>query len=122
MNESACLVTKLFLWSLVSFTGNVFSGILRNKLFCAILLTTIILQILIVEFGTVAFHVAEGGLSGKYWAVSVGIGALSLPVQQVINLFFWIGQKYHTWRINRRRAKNYALSVRVADGSHVHRE
>jgi Ca2+ transporting ATPase len=81
-----------------------------------------ILQVLIVEFGTVAFHVAQGGLSLKWWGLSVGIGILSLPVQQAINLFFWIGQKYHTWRINRRRAKNYALSVRVADNGHVHRE
>lgn len=96
---------------------------LRNKLFCGILLATVVLQVLIVQFGTVAFHVVEGGLNAKYWAITVGIGALSLPVQQLINYMYWIGQKYNSWRISRRRAKNYALAFRIADGhSHVHRE
>ena len=67
---------------------NVFSGILNNSLFCGILLTTAVLQVLIVEFGTVAFAVADGGLEAKYWGLSLLIGAGSLPVQQIINILF----------------------------------
>ena len=32
-------------------------------------------------------HVVDGGLDGKHWSLSVGIGALSLPVQQVTILY-----------------------------------
>ncbi|CAB9496586.1 Plasma membrane calcium-transporting ATPase 2 (Fragment) [Seminavis robusta] len=71
---------------------NVFSGILNNSLFCGILLTTAVLQVLIVQFGTVAFAVAEGGLSGEYWGYSLLIGFGSLPVQQVINVLYFLAK------------------------------
>ena len=41
-----------------------------------------------MEFGTVAFAVADGGLEAKYWGLSLLIGAGSLPVQQIINILF----------------------------------
>lgn len=69
---------------------NVFSGILNNSLFCGILFTTAVLQVLIVEFGSVAFAVKEGGLEAKYWGLSLLIGFGSLPVQQVINVLYML--------------------------------
>jgi hypothetical protein len=50
-----------------------------------------------VELGGEAMHVVDGGLPAKYWALSVGIGVLSLPVQQVINVVFKILKKRYGW-------------------------
>jgi Ca2+ transporting ATPase len=60
----------------------------RNPLFCGILLFSAVLQVIMVEFGGVAMHVTEGGLDGKYWAISMALGSGSLIVQQVINLVY----------------------------------
>ena len=46
------------------------------------------LQVLIVEFGSVAFAVVEGGLSAKYWGLCLAIGAATIPVRAFINLMF----------------------------------
>lgn len=67
---------------------NVFAGIHRNALFCGILITTMGLQAIIVEFGSVAFRVSENGLSGTHWGLCMLLGVGSLPWQQVINLFY----------------------------------
>ena len=50
-----------------------------------------------VEVGGRAMHVVDGGLDGKYWALSMGIGVLSLPVQQIINLAYRALQKKYDW-------------------------
>jgi hypothetical protein len=57
-----------------------------------------------VEFGGLAMHVVEGGLDGKYWAISMAFGAGSLIVQQVINLVYtMIGEKgLGIWRERKR--------------------
>jgi len=67
---------------------NVFKGLFKNALFVGILFTTSVLQVIMVEFGGLAMHVADGGLSLKYWGISIAIGFGSLPVQQVINVLF----------------------------------
>ena len=60
----------------------------KNYLFVGILLVTSVLQVIMVEFGGKAMHVADGGLEGKYWGLSIGVGMGSLVVQQLINLSF----------------------------------
>lgn len=72
---------------------NVFKGLFKNWLFVGILLSTSVLQVIMVEFGGRAMHVVDGGLEGKYWALSMGIGAGSLPVQQLINVVFRLVSK-----------------------------
>ena len=67
---------------------NVFKGMFRNPLFCGILLITAILQVIMVEFGGKALHVADGGLDGELWGWSLLFGFGSLPVQQIINILF----------------------------------
>mmetsp|Transcript_2783 Transcript_2783/g.4098 ORF Transcript_2783/g.4098 Transcript_2783/m.4098 type:complete len:1228 (+) Transcript_2783:74-3757(+) len=67
---------------------NVFSGMLLNPLFCGILLITAILQVIMVEFGGKALHVADGGLNGELWGWSLLFGVGSLPIQQIINILF----------------------------------
>ncbi len=67
---------------------NVFKGMLRNPLFCGILVITAILQVIMVEFGGKALHVVDGGLDGELWGWSLLFGFGSLPVQQIINILY----------------------------------
>lgn len=97
---------------------NVFRGIQNNSLFCAILLITSVLQVIIVQYGSVAFHVAPGGLNGKYWGISMALGAGSLPIQQCINLLYRAAQHYKRWRNTARVNKNYNLQTRNALAGH----
>lgn len=91
----------------------------RNPIFCGILVVTMVLQVLIVEFGSVAFRVSEGGLDAKFWALSFGVGLGSLPVQQVINVLFRFGQRYKGYRMKRRLQRNASLSIRHTDDNEV---
>ncbi|GAX19347.1 hypothetical protein FisN_4Lu447 [Fistulifera solaris] len=72
---------------------NVFSGLFNNPLFYGIWITTAVLQALIVEFGSIAFKVADDGLELKYWIVSMVLGLGAFPVYQIIHLFFRLFQK-----------------------------
>lgn len=56
----------------------------RNPIFCTILVVTMGLQAIIVEFGSVAFRTVS--LEPKFWGLSMVLGIGSLPWQQVINL------------------------------------
>ena len=96
---------------------NVFKGILDNALFNGILLTTAVLQVLIVEFGSFAFKVAEDGLEPKFWGLSLALGAGSLPVQQVINLFYRMGQGYRISRSQKRKTRLGHMTTKRANGS-----
>jgi len=92
----------LFFFSLFSsdsivFLGlsvNVFSGVLSNPLFCSIWLVTSMLQVIIVQYGSVAFAVVKGGLSLEMWGLSLLLGMGSLPVQQIINLCFILRRSF----------------------------
>eukprot|EP00980_Cylindrotheca_fusiformis_P004836 scaffold1034_cov127-Cylindrotheca_fusiformis.AAC.17 len=102
---------------------NVLSGILSNSLFCGILLVTAVLQVLIVMFGREAFRVAEDGLNGKMWLISILIGVGSLPVQQLINVMYSLGVRYKGYRSTKRRRRDGALSHRTASSkTKSHRE
>jgi Ca2+ transporting ATPase len=81
---------------------NVFKGVLNNRLFCGILVVTAALQVIMVEFGGDAMHVAEGGLSGELWGYSIALGAGSLLVQQIINfLYSFVYKNFDMWRSRR---------------------
>jgi len=73
---------------------NVFKGIQSNPLFCGILLSTTLIQIILVQFLGFAFHVVAGGLSSYHWIICLILGAGSLPVQQVINFFYFVGKRF----------------------------
>lgn len=96
---------------------------LDNPLFCGILLVTAILQALIVQFGSIAFRVAEGGLNAKDWGISLVLGALSLPVQQIINFLYHMAKTYHVYKNKKRKQKAARLiSERINGGDHAHAE
>lgn len=89
-----------------------FRGIEKNALFCGILFITVVLQIIMVEFGGMAMSVAEDGLDGIYWGVSMAFGAGSLFVQQVINILYKYGHfSYGLWRERRRINSDRRIST-----------
>ena len=95
---------------------NVFKGMHRNPLFCGILLITAILQVIMVEFGGKALHVAEGGLNGELWGWSLLAGFGALPMQQVINIIFAkVHFHYVATRDRKRLNSARRLSVRPVE-------
>merc|ERR1712176_172194 len=58
---------------------NVIQGILNNPIFCTILIVTAYLQFIIVQFGSYAFHVQEGGLTLYYWICMYDFGVWITP-------------------------------------------
>ena len=75
-----------------------FKGLFRNPYFIAIWLFTAILQVILIQFGSVAFKVVDDGLSAKYWGISLAIGSFSLIIQQIINTFYHFAQQYNLKR------------------------
>ncbi|GAX24557.1 Ca2+ transporting ATPase, plasma membrane [Fistulifera solaris] len=67
---------------------NVFSNMFKNPLFYGIWITTAVLQALIVEYGSLAFKVADEGLELKYWIVSMVLGLGAFPVYQIIRVVY----------------------------------
>ncbi|CEI89022.1 Putative Calcium-translocating P-type ATPase, PMCA-type [Rhizopus microsporus] len=65
-------------------TLNVFKDMFDNWIFIAIQVLVIVGQFLIVTFGGIAFKTVP--LSPQQWAITVAIGALSLPVGFIIRL------------------------------------
>ncbi|KAJ2553550.1 plasma membrane calcium [Coemansia sp. RSA 1933] len=64
--------------------ANCFKGLHKNMFFVGILLISVLGQVIIVQWGSVAFQTTA--LSGKYWAFSIIGGLLSLPVGLVLRL------------------------------------
>jgi len=88
---------------------NVFKGVFNNPIFCSILFVTSVLQVLIVQYGGKALHIADGGLPGELWALSLILGAFTLPFQQVINVAFTLGLNAKSWRQRLRLQKDASL-------------
>ncbi|XP_067322425.1 plasma membrane calcium-transporting ATPase 1-like [Anolis sagrei] len=55
---------------------NVFSGIFTNTIFCCIVLGTLIVQIIIVQFGGIPFSCAKLTLEQWLWCIFFGVGTL----------------------------------------------
>lgn len=104
--------------------GNVFKGIFDNPIFCSILLITSVLQVLIVQFGGQALHVAEGGLSGNLWALSLILGFVELPMQQLINVLFSLSLNAKSWRQKRRIQRDLTLRTQHQTNvtGHLHQD
>jgi hypothetical protein len=96
----------------------VFKGILDNRLFMGIWLVTSVLQVLIVQYGSDAFHVAKDGLSAKYWGLSMILGAASLVVQQVINVAYNMCQSYKIYKNKKRKSKYGHMTKERTNGQH----
>jgi Ca2+-transporting ATPase len=64
---------------------NILEGVLKNKWFLGIQFIIIGGQVLIAFFGGAAFSVSRPD-DGSYWAVSLVLGAISMPIAVVIRL------------------------------------
>jgi len=62
---------------------NIFEGLSRNPAFCGIFCVTMLLQVLMTQFGSNFFKTE--GLTAGQWGICIGFGAFSLPWQLVIN-------------------------------------
>jgi len=93
---------------------NVFQGIQNNSLFCAVLVITAIVQVLIVQVPglQIAFGCVNGGLDGRMWGLSILIGFGSLPWQQVINVLYGAGQSYKGYRMRKTLKRNAKIAIR----------
>lgn len=100
---------------------NVFKGVLNNSLFCGIWVVTACLQAIIVQYGSVAFAVVQGGLSAKYWGISLMLGVCEFPIQQLINVIFRLGQRYKLHKNKKRSRKDGHLTTQRTNGEeHPH--
>ncbi|KAH8681661.1 calcium-transporting ATPase [Xylariales sp. PMI_506] len=71
---------------------NIFEGILRNKFFIAINIVMVGAQVAIVFVGGQAFSITP--LNGVQWAISLVLGAISLPWAILVRLFpDWLFEK-----------------------------
>ena len=68
---------------------NIFQRIHKSILFIIIMLVEIILQIVIIFFGNISFHVVDKGLSAKQWGMCIGFSAISFVVS-IIGKFIYI--------------------------------
>ena len=88
--------------------SNVFDGLFKNKLFCFIWVTTAVLQVIMVQFGSFAIHVKEDGLDADIWGYCILFGLGSFPVQQIINFVYKLSRDYKPWR----KRRNYTSGSR----------
>ncbi|KAJ3188439.1 hypothetical protein HDU85_005590 [Gaertneriomyces sp. JEL0708] len=65
---------------------NILRGIWQNRIFQAILVITIVLQVIIVEFGGKVFKVPSGGLTAAQWGICIAFGAGTIPVGVLMRL------------------------------------
>ena len=66
---------------------NIFGNLCSSKLFWVIVFVIAGLQILIVTFGGRFFQLySYGGLNITQWLISVGIGAITVPVSLILRL------------------------------------
>ncbi|CAG8559832.1 9887_t:CDS:2 [Ambispora leptoticha] len=77
---------------------NIFKNVFTNKFFMVIFVIICVGQILIVQLGGAAFQVQS--LNGSQWAISLGLGFLSIPFGVIIRLipneiFSIFGSKQH---------------------------
>ena len=85
---------------------------------------TAVLQVVIVQYGGKALHVADEGLSGDLWALSLILGVFTLPFQQVINVLFNLGVNAKCWRQKRRFKRDQSLRAWHQNNieGHLHQE
>ncbi|KAL2913623.1 plasma membrane calcium [Polyrhizophydium stewartii] len=65
---------------------DVFKNFSKNRMFIGVLVSTVLSQIIIVQFAGIAFKTRASGLGAGGWAISILVGALSLPIGCLIRL------------------------------------
>ena len=68
---------------------NIFKRINKSIFFIIIIIVEAILQIIIIFFGSISFHIVDNGLSGKQWGICIGFSTISFVVS-IIGKFIFI--------------------------------
>jgi len=84
-------------------------GMFNNPLFCGILLITSIVQIIIIQYGGIAFQTVP--LNGYFWFLSLLFGFVSLPIQQLINVCTYLVIRYGKSSQKRRHQRDSLLTT-----------
>jgi magnesium-transporting ATPase (P-type) len=79
-----CQVFNEFNCRKIDGTLNVFHNIFSNWLFSAVIVVTVVLQYVIVEWG--GLFTQTSGLTWQHWLITVAFGAIALPVGFLQNL------------------------------------
>lgn len=94
---------------------NVFKGMLRNYVFVAVLVCTVLFQFIIVEFlGTFA---STSPLTLHQWFVSVFLGFLGMPIAAALKLIP-VGSRWHSERKVLSFFQLYNILIWVVDFSY----
>ncbi|RUO95985.1 cation transporting ATPase [Jimgerdemannia flammicorona] len=96
---------------------NVFKGVLANKFFIFIFIVTVIIQVIITQFGGAAFQTVP--LDATHWGICLGLGFVSLPIGVIIRLipdeiFFFIFRNPETRALYLHQSQPSMPSVYVA--------
>ncbi len=65
---------------------NVFYNIHQNFYFIGVIGLELGLQVILIEFGSSAFKVSSGGITGSQWGICIGFGALTFIVAVIAKL------------------------------------
>eukprot|EP00965_Chrysotila_dentata_P140345 4639932-Pleurochrysis_carterae.AAC.1 len=64
---------------------NVFEGVCSNFWFVGVLVSTLCLQVIVVQFGREALKCVVGGLTAEQWLFCICVGLFGLVWQQILN-------------------------------------
>ena len=67
---------------------NIFERIQHSRFFIIIILMEIILQIIIISFGNISFHIVDNGLSAAHWGICIGFSAITFVVSLIAKYIF----------------------------------
>ena len=103
---------------------NIFRAIHKNPSFMGVAVITIVLQVIIVQFGGVVFKVPTGGISGMAWVSTVLLGSGTLLVGAVVRLLpdVKISTTAEKYRSEVQEQAEAPLLIRVDTGSIVSSE
>ena len=65
---------------------NIFDGIFDNKMFSIVWVIIVIVQVLLIEFCSIAFDVSYGGLPWQHWVIAFVLGLFSLVWEFILKL------------------------------------
>jgi hypothetical protein len=83
MRSTHVRLAEVFLYDI---DVNVFKGVFTNMTFMTIFIATVVMQIILVQFGGNVFQVYEHGLTALQWAISVLLGGGSMVVGLLVRI------------------------------------
>ena len=70
-------------WRILDDSLNIFKRINNSYLFLLIISLEIIIQIIIIFFGSTVFHISEMGLTWRQWLISLGFSAITFIISLI---------------------------------------